>query len=404
MFKRVLCFCKRDILVSGPGIEACYSIVRMALFFWGGFFAFSPSATFLLVDHNYREEYSIHADIREVISPSGFYAPHSLFSRLFSERYVLFPCSSGKLGVYFVAMELDDVKTLTRKLLAATHRLANGPNTYSPPSLFAIVAEGTFRRDYLTLYTMLYLAEHEKPEARTAFATSCMDLCRRVHEDLISLEYMLFEDKEAYANKFIDYAAVERKRESDYLESVGAPLDPQSKQKIDEKYDEVKDQFLDQSGKAKRKGWAELTDFLKSEGIIDSQVEQKIAIELNKRYTNVDGQPRRAWAGLDVEGMIEELVKGGVIDAFQQGVLIQTYLKGNAKNHFSPSDIQTFLHNEFYTQTNDDDLFLSMVVTTIAITRMARILADEVADSEETIQRLEEIGQMFKTAHLPPQE
>ncbi len=226
-------------------------------------------------------------------------------------------------------MELDDVKTLTRKLLAATHRLANGPNTYSPPSLFAIVAEGTFRRDYLTLYTMLYLAEHEKPEARTAFATSCMDLCRRVHEDLISLEYMLFEDKEAYANKFIDYAAVERKRESDYLESVGAPLDPQSKQKIDEKYDEVKDQFLDQSGKAKRKGWAELTDFLKSEGIIDSQVEQKIAIELNKRYTNVDGQPRRAWAGVDVEGMIEELVKGGVIDAFQQGVLIQTYLKGN---------------------------------------------------------------------------
>lgn len=300
-------------------------------------------------------------------------------------------------------MELVDITTLARKLLAATHRLANGPNTYKQATLFAIVAEGTFRRDYLTLYTMLYLAEREQPEARTAFATSCMDLCRRVHEDLISLEYMLLKGKEAYAKKFMDYAAVERKRDSDYLEAVGAPLDPRIKQKIDEKYNEVKDQFLDQSGKAKRKGWAELTGFLKSEGVIDSQIEQKIETELNKRHANVDGQPRRAWAGLDVEGMIEELVKGGVIDAFQQGVLIQTYLKGNAKNHFSPTDIQAFLHNDFYTQTNNDDLLLSVIVTTIAITRMALVFADEVADSEETIQSLEEIRQALKAAHLPPQ-
>lgn len=306
--------------------------------------------------------------------------------------------------VYFVTMELNEIKILTKKLLAATHQLFIGPNTYNPPSVFARVVEGTFRRDYLTLYTMLHLAEHEQPEVRTAFGTSCMDLCRRIHEDLISLEYMLLKGKEAYAEKFMAYAAVERKRDSDYLESVGAPLDPQIQQKIDEEYTKVKDQFLDQSGKAKRKGWAELTDFLKSEGVIDSQVEQKIEIELNKRYANVDGQPRRAWAGLDVEGMIEELVKGGVIDAFQRGVLIQTYIKGNAKNHFSPTDIQSFLHNEFYTHTNNDDLRLSVTVTTIAITRMARIFADEVMNSEETIKSLEEIGQTLRTAYLPPLE
>jgi len=311
--------------------------------------------------------------------------------------------SNGSV-VYSIAMELNDIKILTRKLLAATHQLAEGQNKYKSASLFARVAEGTFRRDYLTLYTMLYLAEHEKPEARTAFATSCMDLCRRVHEDLISLEYMLLKGKETYAKKFMDFAAVERKRAMDYLDAVGAPLDPQFKKPIEENYDMVKKQFLDDSGKSKKKGWIELTEFLKSEGMIDPQMEQKIEVELNKRFKNVNEQPRKAWAGLDVEGMIEELVKGGVIDAFEKGVLIQTYIKGNEKNHFSPTDIQAFMYTELYNQTNDADLLLSLVVTTIAMTRMAGIFADEVEASEETMQSIEEIRQTLARAHLPPKE
>jgi hypothetical protein len=300
-------------------------------------------------------------------------------------------------------MELSEIKILTRKLLAATQQLVNSSNTKSA-SLFASVAEGTFRRDYLTLYTMFYLAEHEKPVARTAFATSCMDLCRRVHEDLISLEYMLLKGKETYAKKFMDFAAVERKRAMDYLDAVSSPLDPQYKKPIDENYDKVKDQFLDNSGKAKKRGWIELTEFLKSECKIDPQMEQKIEVELNKRFTNMNEQPRKAWAGLDVEGMTEELVKGGVIDAFQQRVLIQTYIKGNQKNHFSPIDIKAFLNIELYNQTNDDDLQLSLIVTTIAVTRMARIFADEIEASNETIQSIEEIGQLLSTALLPPKE
>jgi hypothetical protein len=118
----------------------------------------------------------------------------------------------------------------------------------------------------------------------------------------------------------------------------------------------------------------------------------------------VNEQPRRAWAGLDVEGMIKELVRGGVIDTFQQGVLLQTYIKGNQKNHFSPNDIRAFLNIELYNQTNDDDLRLSLIVTTIAVTRMARIFADEIEASDETIQSIEEIGQLLSTAHLPPND
>jgi len=298
-------------------------------------------------------------------------------------------------------MELNDIKILTRKLLDATLQLARGSNKYKSPALFARVAEGTFRRDYLTLYTMYYLSENDQPAARTAFGTSCMDLCRRVHEDLISLEYILLKGKEKFAKKFMDFAAVERKRDMDYLDTVGAPLDPQFKKPIDENYDEVKKQFLDDSGKARRKAWADLTDFLLSEGDIKSEVKQKIEKEFKKRYPNVKDQPRRAWAGLDVEGMTKELVKGGVIDTFQQGLLLQTYIRGNQKNHFSPTDINAFLYTELYNQTNDADLILSLVVTTIAVTRIAKIYVDEVEAPDETIQSIEEIGQALRTAHLP---
>src|SRR6266566_1375635 len=194
-------------------------------------------------------------------------------------------------------MELNDLKSLARKLVNTTHPLFVGPNMYQ--SVFARVVEGTFRRDYLTLYTMVYLAEHETTEVRTAFGTSCMDLCRRVLEDFISLKYILYKGKEEFARKFMNYAAVEAKRDMDYLEAVGDTIDPQIKATTDENYARVKDQFLDSSNRTRRRAWTELTEFLKSQDIIDQQWEQKIDEEFNRKYPNTNGQPRKAWAGTD---------------------------------------------------------------------------------------------------------
>src|SRR5258708_25854775 len=134
-------------------------------------------------------------------------------------------------------MEFNELNLLARKLVNTTHQLFVGPNTYK--SLFAKVVEGTFRRDYLTLYTMVYLAEHDTPEVRTAFGTSCMDLCRRVLEDFIGLKYILYKGKEEFAQKFMNYAAVEAKRDMDYLEAVGDTIDPQIKATTDENYTRI---------------------------------------------------------------------------------------------------------------------------------------------------------------------
>ncbi len=56
-------------------------------------------------------------------------------------------------------MKTNSITTVARKLLNTTHPLVIGPNTYK--SEFAKVVEGTLRRDYLTLLTTVYLAEHD---------------------------------------------------------------------------------------------------------------------------------------------------------------------------------------------------------------------------------------------------
>ncbi len=258
-------------------------------------------------------------------------------------------------------MNKDRITLLTRKLLATTRQLALGPNTYK--SLFARVIEGTFRRDYLTLYTMLFLAEHNDPEARRAFGTDCVDLSRRVLEDLISLEYMLFKGKEQSAKKFFDYQAVEAKHDLDFLEAAGAPIDQEFKAKVEKNYSKVKRKFLDSSGKARKRAWEELTEFLRSQDKIDQQTEHEIEEEYHRRYPNVNDQTRRAWAGLDTEAMVEELVSAGVISAEEKRTLHMTYILGNRKNHFSPTDIAGFLFSDPNNEISDTDIALSLTAT-----------------------------------------
>ncbi len=68
-------------------------------------------------------------------------------------------------------MKTNSITTVARKLLNTTHPLVIGPNTYK--SEFAKVVEGTLRRDYLTLLTTVYLAEHDGnmvvPKVKTVF-------------------------------------------------------------------------------------------------------------------------------------------------------------------------------------------------------------------------------------------
>lgn len=108
--------------------------------------------------------------------------------------------------------------------------------------------------------------------------------------------------------------------------------------------------------------------------------------------------------GKDVEGMIDELVRGHVISASESNIIIQTYLMGNRRNQFSPTDIRAFLHSELHNVTNDGDIEMSLLFTTTLVTQMARIFADEFDIQEEQKQAIEEIWHILSTAHLFEEE
>lgn len=295
-------------------------------------------------------------------------------------------------------MELTDMTALARKLLNTTYNLAMGPNTYT--SVFARVLEGAFRRDYLTLHTMLYLIEHSEPAQRRAFGDCCLDLSRKVLEDLVSLEYMLLKGKESLAKKFYDYYNIEAKRDADFLEASGVPIDQERKLLIQKNYDKVKRDFFDNSARSRQRAWSELTEFLIAHNKIDQQTKQEIEVEFHRRYPNVNEQPRKAWAGLDTEAMIETLLQHGLINAAEQKILIQTYILGNNKNHFSPTDVLAFLRNDPQNILSHSNLEVSLISTTTAVARIATIFASEFDIPEATKQAIDAIGQTLHTAHL----
>lgn len=231
-----------------------------------------------------------------------------------------------------------------------------------------------------------------------------MDLSRKVLEDLVSLEYMLLKGKEPHAKKFFDYYHIEAKQDLDFLEAAGDSIDQQLKTTVNEAYNKVRRQFLDSSSKAKRKGWAELTEFLKSQGKIDEQTEQQIEEEADRIYSNASEQPRRAWAGLDTEAMIKILVQDGVINTYEQGIIIQTYVQGNRKNHFSPTDVRAFLRDDPHNIVSESDLVLSLVSTTTAVTRIATMFTNEFDVPEATKQAIDEVGRAIFAAHLSEDE
>lgn len=253
-------------------------------------------------------------------------------------------------------MELQEAQSFAEKILEVTHKLVIGPNKAN--SLFARIVEGVYRRDYLTLYTVLFLSK-AKIEERAIFGNSCMDLCRRVLGDLICVEYIRLKGKDKLSKKFADFKAVEVKRDLDYLKASGINVDKQLEETANKEYENVRKQF------------------------------------------EYKGKVRKSWAGLDTELMIQELLDKGIIKEEEKRTLVQTYLAGNYKNHFSPTDIFNFLYQDLFDYTNESDLIISLVVITSLVSRLATIFAEEFNVDPKTKKLIQEAWEKLLIAHLP---
>ena len=142
------------------------------------------------------------------------------------------------------------------------------------------------------------------------------------------------------------FKAVEAMRDINYLKKAGYPMDEKFEKKIIEDFEKEKKRFED------------------------------------KR--SPDGV-RRAWAGVDIETMVQELLTAGVIRADESRVLLQTYQASCYKNHFSPTDIHTFLVDKLFEFSNKTDMEQSLLFTFSSVVKIAARLVKESKSDPQTL-------------------
>lgn len=298
---------------------------------------------------------------------------------------------------YMGAASFDQIRDWAKRLLEIAHPLATGPNTAPEPAEFPRLVEAAFRRDYLTLQTILYLSQSEPREFVVAFGNSCMDLSRRVLEDVISLEYIRAFEKEKTAKRFWDYAKVQDKQDLEYLKASGIQPDPEKEKIIEKYFEEVKAQFQDKSSRSRWKAWKELSELLSSQGHSIDMV--KIEEEFDRKYGGPTGSLKKNWSSMDVETMIDRLVSSGKVRLEEIRTLLQGYSMGNDKNHMSPRDLRAFLDNADYERRGESDMKLALITTTLNVTKLADMLVEEMGISGNIAKQVDDLWSELLHAH-----
>lgn len=257
-------------------------------------------------------------------------------------------------------MSIERFKPLLLRLLDVTHKLITGPNTRL--SQFAEVLEGTFRRDYVATLAITKLSE-ENGGHTSPFGDICMALTRRLIEDVVGVEYILFKGKENMSEKFRAFKAVESKRDLEYLRSAEMPPSKEAQQIIEENYAKARDEYF------------------KSE----------------KDLLN-----RRSWSGKSTEQMIDELAEADLLSDLEKRSMIHMYITTSGRIHFSPSGVLDFIHEQLFDNSNRRNLDLSAFIAASALSKLAMRLIDEIEVDEETRKAVNDIYQEA-TQLKPPQ-
>lgn len=247
-------------------------------------------------------------------------------------------------------MNLIEAKTFSEKTLMVIRPLISRLNQ---PSKFSSIILGTLRRDYLTLYTIMKLSDGNE-EDRISFGDSCMDLSRRVFEDLINIQYIKLKGKEKYSEQFISFKAVEAYQDLQYLLSSKVKMDLKLVKQIE-------------------------TDY------------EKLPKKLRER---------KRWSGVGIEEMVQLLLDEDIIKQDEFRTLSQTYIAGNYKNHFSPTDIFNFLHNDLYQFTGKSDLIASLIIVAASVIKIADELVEEAEVGGKIKEEVEKLWKELLTIHL----
>lgn len=190
------------------------------------------------------------------------------------------------------------LKNLIERVLQTTTPLAQAGATHD--TKFLNVLLGIYRVSFSTLRDIYYLSSSEEGGA------SALDLNRKIIEYGITVEYMIWKDKDKMAEQFQNHMCKEVHDEIEFLKSIGQDLSSQSE-------------------------------------------EMKIGVDRAENEYNAlnsDAKKRKNWAGLSVEQMIKFLHDAGNLKDFDSSRITQAYIWGCRLNHISPFVVEKYMGPE----------------------------------------------------------
>lgn len=234
---------------------------------------------------------------------------------------------------------VEEVKTLIDKLLQVTHLLAESHPEAPKDKHYIRVIEGFYRKTTFTLLAIRYLAD--QPD----LADSAAALCRKMTEDVISIEYMLLMGKEEMAKQFQNFLYIQAYEEREQRNQLGYKDDLPKKQL---------DALLAKVEKLKPQFWHE-----KSNSFMHS------------------------WSGKSAEQMWYKLAKAKSFNEHDIKVILLAYTYGSWKSHPNPADVLSYMTNEARTANNEFLLLQSTVFSMFAFIRLTTRYIDEIREVKQ---------------------
>lgn len=255
-------------------------------------------------------------------------------------------------------MDLIKLQKLTDTFVDDIHIIVLGPNRYKNV-VYGPIIEGAFRRAYLTLRTILFLSERPIYE-HIVYANSCMDLSRKVFEDLITLEFMELKGKEKQARKLISFKAIERMRDLELLKRMGGEYSEDIINNVKENFEKIKNKFKDKESK--------------------------------------DGVRQNPF-GLGVEGMIDELLRNNKLNQSEYSTLGLIYTIGCRTNHFSPTDIGDHSSQVLLESATKGYIDMSLLITFTSLIKITIKYINEIENLDKTLtKKIMDTWEIMKSA------
>lgn len=266
----------------------------------------------------------------------------------------------------------SDLTTTADKLIKILKPLAD--NHHQPNgNWFLAVMEGIYRRNYLGLIAIRYLANNK------IFGDKALDLSRAMIEDTVSVEYMIAFGKRRLARKFRRFFAVQVHQDAEFMTKL-----KQDPQKV-------------------------------LPGIDLKQVERDYK-KVKAEFTHSSGTDMHSWVGKTVDKMLLELK--GLMESGKKRLKLTNhdieltsvgYIHGNRKNHLNPLGTLPFMMSEDLKHDSEQSMREALVFSLTCIIRLSTRYIDEIRQTrKENVyadigEQIKEVFKQMDSVPLPTQ-